>query len=771
MSGTELDFDAEELAMLRQLFRTEAHDALETVTTRVLAGGSTKPSAEALTEMMRVTHTLKGAAGTVGLPAMVDVSHRLESALATVGREAWLPATADRLVEVVDAIRGYLDHVEEPDADARVHAIRAQIDQIVRPNRRPESQPPAFVEALPEPVLEAVADAGLPPEPKAWLRVEPARIDDLMSSAGELLFDRTRIERRVQLLRTLARDLARTRQSLHDTLAESAEAAGVDQSAEPATLAEEAEPDDRPADAESRARPVLRTTRVGAERPGLRAALADADAALAGQAALLSQTTAGLLDELEALRRTIGELQRGLTRIRMESARSLMTHAARTLRGLRRATGVTVELRTAGEETEFDKAVAEHLADPITQLLRNAVAHGVEAPEVRAAQGKPPVATITMRARQDGNSLVLEVGDDGRGIDTAALRKRLVATGQWNGPRAQLASEEDVLEALLDTGVSSRGEADELAGRGVGLGLVQQTVAKLGGEVKVSSIAGKGTTFTLRLPLSTTLALALLFKVDGQVYAIPNVHVVHTPQAGIQVAAQATTAIVGHDVLPVLRLEQLLGHGAANERRPAIVLSFAGKSLVCTVDKIIGAREIIIKPLGPLVAPLTLYAGATISGSGKVQLILDPAQLVRRAYPGAPAVVLGALDDRSSSPTLLAGRVLVVDDSRAIREAMTSMLGSEGWIVDVAEDGGRALQMARQVRYDLVITDLEMPALSGFELIARLHSDERCKATPIVIITSRASPEHRRRARDLGVRALVAKPITRRKLLEALAAR
>jgi CheY-like chemotaxis protein len=173
-------------------------------------------------------------------------------------------------------------------------------------------------------------------------------------------------------------------------------------------------------------------------------------------------------------------------------------------------------------------------------------------------------------------------------------------------------------------------------------------------------------------------------------------------------------------------------------------------------------------PLGTHHSVLTLYAGATISGSGKVQLILDPAQLVRRAYPNAPTA---AIADAASAPMVLAGRALVVDDSRAIREAMTSMLGREGWIVDVAEDGARALQMARQLHYDLVVTDLEMPEVGGFDLIARLRKDERLKATPIVVITSRANPEHRRRARDLGVRALVAKPITRRKLLEALAAR
>jgi chemosensory pili system protein ChpA (sensor histidine kinase/response regulator) len=218
--------------------------------------------------------------------------------------------------------------------------------------------------------------------------------------------------------------------------------------------------------------------------------------------------------------------------------------------------------------------------------------------------------------------------------------------------------------------------------------------------------------------------------------------------------------------LPVLRLEQLLGQAQTTERRPGVVVNFASKTMVCTVDKIVGPREIIIKPLGPLLAPLTLYAAATISGSGKVQLILDPAQLVRRVYPDTADG-----PDPASTPMVLAGRALVVDDSRAIREAMTSMLGREGWIVDVAEDGARALQMARQLKYDLVVTDLEMPELGGFDLIARLRKDERFKTTPMVIITSRANPEHRRRARDLGVRALVAKPITRRKLLEALAAR
>jgi chemotaxis protein histidine kinase CheA len=743
MSDTDLDFDPDELAMLRQLFRTEAHDALETVTTRVLAGGSARPSPDVLTEMMRVTHTLKGAAGTVGLDVMVDLSHRLESAFAALGREPspWTASTADLIVEVTDGLRGYLDQLATDPAAAAPAAVRLreQIERIavvqlrdvervrdsasdlLAPSAGDSLSMPTITDLPPADIPETVIDVPSAelgaPEPKSYLRVEPERVDALMSSAGELLFDRTRIERRVQLLRTLARDLAGTRQRLRDA--------------------------------------------IQREAPG-KTALGEAEGELASQAALLSQTTAALLDEIEALRRTIGELQKGLVRIRMESARNLMMHAARTLRALRRATGVRVELRTLGEDTEFDKAVAEQLVDPMVQLLRNAVAHAVERPEERVARGKPQTATITIRARQDGNLLVLEISDDGRGVDTTALRDRLVATGRWSLARAQLATDADVLDAL-GTGVSVRGDADELAGRGIGLDVVRQTIARLGGEVKVTSSAGKGTTFSLRLPVSTSLAQAMLFKVGGQVYAIPAVHVVETTI----VDANATVATVRGEQVPVLRLETLLAHGSTGERRPGVVVSFAAKTMVCSVDKIVGPREIIIKPLGPLLAPLTLYAAATISGSGKVQLILDPAQLVRRVYPDAPSAVA----DASAGPMVLAGRALVVDDSRAIREAMTSMLGREGWIVDVAEDGARALQMTRQLRYDLVVTDLEMPELSGFDLIARLRMDERFKTTPIVIITSRANPEHRRRARDLGVRALVAKPITRRKLLEALAAR
>jgi chemotaxis protein histidine kinase CheA len=741
-----IDFDADELAMLRQLFRDEAHEALEVITARALAAGSAG-SPDAIAEMMRLTHTLKGAAGTVGMSIVVDLTHRLETALAQIqgGALPWNAAAGDRIVEIADGLRAVIDRLAEGQPEGDNGGIRAAITElsagrvttqtmatidISELNRiSTASAPPPFGE--PEPASDGVPVAATASDSSktvsiagGFLRVEAQRIDELMSSAGELLFDRTRIERRVQALRTLARDVARARQEMRD-----------------------------------------QTSRLPAG--AARDALLAIEDELAHQTTALSQASAALLDEVEALRRTIGDLQRGLTRVRMQTARSLFLHLARAARTVSRAVGARVELKTTGEDTEFDKSVAEQVVDPLIQLLRNAIVHGIEAPGERVLRGKPATGLVTLRARQDGPLLVIELSDDGRGIDPRGLRERFVATGRWTAARAQLASDDDVLHALFDPGVTSRDDADEHAGRGIGLDLVRETIARLGGEVLLSSTPGRGTTFTLRLPLSTAVTQATLFKVGGQVYALPHVHVVET----INVDPGAVSVEVRREELPIVRLEELLATGEARTsggKRAGIVVSYAGRTLVCTVDKVVGPREIVVKPMGPLLAPLSLYAGATISASGKVQLILDTAQLVRRAYPG---VQLAEPDASGPLVAGLSGRALVVDDSRAIREAMTSMLAREGWIVDVAEDGARAWAMASQLRYDLVVTDLEMPALSGFDLIARLRGESRLAQIPVIVITSRASPENRRRARDLGVRALVGKPVTRRKLLEALAMR
>ena len=764
-----VDFDAEELALLRQLFRDEAHDALEQVTLRAQAVSRGEPVGDTVHEMMRVTHTLKGSAGTVGLGEVVELAHKLEGALAAIraGQRPWSPAFADAVVEIADGIRAYVDAFGDA---ARAPAVAARVHELLAPwseTRRPIAPAPLESDESDDrpsrsrsimipgtiPPMDTTSDGvvvaadevdhsvttNLPAvdnstsyDARTLLRVEPERVDELMSAAGELLFDRNRIERRVQLLRTLTRDLGRARQALRDDTGS------------------------------------VRGAATEAARATIELRLRAVEGQIAALTTQLAQTTAALLDETEAMRRNLGELQRGLTRVRMQTARALFAQLARALRAAARTAGAKVELRTRGEDTEFDKAVAERITDPLIQILRNAVVHGIEPPTERVLRGKSATGTIRVHARQEGNLVVIEVGDDGRGVDVKKLRQRFVDSGRWSRARAELASDDDVLHALFDPGVSSRDEADELSGRGIGLDLVRETIARLGGEVRMTSTPGRGTTFTLRLPVSTAVSQAMLFKVHGQVYALPNTQVVDTTF----VDAGASVWPPGPGGAPVVRLEVLLHVPSAGApdpgpaRRPAVVLAYADQRLVCTVDKLVGPREIVVKQLGPLLSPLPLFAGATISGSGKVQLILDPAALVRAAYPDRP-LTLPSTAEHPPEATL-AGRALVVDDSRAIREALTSMLAREGWIVDVAEDGARALALAEQLPYDLIVTDLEMPRMGGFDLIDRLRADPRTRATPVLIVSSRVTPDTRRRAKDLGVKGLIAKPLTRRKLLEVL---
>lgn len=749
--------------MLRSFFRDEAHETLERLASELLRTPRAGPDAEAVRELMRATHTLKGSAGTIGVHDIVEFAHEVEDHLARLrsGKLAWSAPLLDVLVETIDAMRGYVDAMDEDSArDLAAERVR---EQLVLLGRVSPAVPAVLAQ---EPVADGVvtrpyragdstrtvvageasgshapADlSGGYASGQAVLRVDPGRVDRLMDSVGELVFDRTRIERRVQHLRDLSRSLEDTRRRLRDQ--------------------------------------VVQASRSGPQGAELARALGQVEAELAERLTELARASAALLDDADALRQTSAALQDGLTRVRMLKARALFQQLAPPLRTIARGEGKRVRLVTAGEDTEFDKTVAERITDPLIQILRNAVAHGIEPADVRTEAGKDPEGEIRISVRQERGLVVLEVADDGAGIDPATLRQRLIASGRWTRSRAEMATDEDVLRSIFEAGVSTREHADRLAGRGVGLDAVRETIARLGGEVRMTSTPGEGTIFTMRLPVSAAVSQALLFKVHGHVYAIPNVHVIETAYAELDGDRLPSALAVRDERIPLLSLHQVLGGGAVTVRSvPAVVVEFAGRRFAVSCDKIVGPREIVVKQLGPLLAPLPLYAGATISGSGKVQLILDPASLARIAYPGSkssatPSPVPPSASGPAIAPAAAlarAGRALVADDSRAIREAMTQILASAGYIVDVAEDGARAWQMVRELRYELVVTDMEMPELDGLGLIEHIRRDAELQALPVVVITSRGSGDTRARAEQLGIQGFVFKPITRRKILDALA--
>ncbi len=712
-------FDTSEYRALRVLFRDESQEALDAVAALLLRGSAEQMDPAALTEILRATHSLKGTAGTVGLSEFADAAHRFEGVVEKLraGSLPWSPGTRDALVEIIDCLRARAALPEEEGDE--VAALGLQLDDKLSALTDDADSTgcagPAGTPVAPgdEPVSAAYRLARR--DERAVLRVDPSRIDRLMDSVGELVFDRTRIERRVSELRGAVAALGRVRTSLR--------------SAGPSTP----------------------------ER------LDSVQRELDEQFGQLDRLGRELLDDVGALRRTGNALQDGLTDIRMQSSRTLFQRLAPQVRALARAAGKSVRLVTLGGETEFDKSVADQIGDALIHLLRNAVAHGIEAREERAACGKPEEGQITVSARNEGQSVVIDVADDGAGIDPALLRQRLVDSGRWSISHADLADDGEVLRALFDAQLSSRQEADELAGRGIGLDAVRETVAQLGGDLSVSSSPGVGTTFTMRVPLTTAVSNALLFKVGGHVYAIPNVHVLETVEVEPErEGASPGQLAVQSGSVPLVPLHAMLGAPPprAPGRLPAVVIDYASRRLALTCDKIVGPREIVVKSLGPLLSPLPLYVGGTISGSGKVQLILDPAALVRLAYPDEAA----AQAARSRS----AGRVLVADDSRAVREAMALLLERAGYQVDHAGTGLSAWRMLGRARYDALVTDLEMPEMGGVELIERVRADPLLASLPVVIISSRATDAARARARALGVASVLAKPVSSEALLAAL---
>jgi chemotaxis protein histidine kinase CheA len=756
-------FDTEESKTLRSFFRDEAHEHLEKIIASLGELGGAAPGGETLEELLRATHLLKGSAGTVGLTEFASAAHRLEETLARTrsGALEWSGELAEAVVEVIDALLAFVDNVEVPsnaaDLELRAAALErlSGIELTVAPPRPAQSELESDAAADDDDddddnnsggqvvgplatddtasVVFARQSADTRQHQPQILRVDPQRIDRLMDGVGELIFDRTRIERRIAEIELYSENLSHGRRVLRDS---------IEQLADSGELSDD-------------------LVVVASQ-------LSELEADIAAQVSSLRQSTAALVDDAQALRRTTSDLQRGLTGIRMQSVATLFERLAPRVRAMARAEGKRVKLQLIGGETEFDKAVAEQVADALVQLLRNAVAHGIESAAERRAAGKAEIGLITLAARGEGESVAIEITDDGSGLDTPALRRRLVEQGVWSEQRAELESDNEVLRAVFFSGVSSRDTPDLLAGRGVGLGAVRETVARLGGEIRLSSTPRQGTTFTVRLPLTTAVAHALLFKVGGHVYAVPNVNVVETAMVEASGPAIPSFLRIRSASVPLILLHAILGADIPADARtvPAVVIEYLGKRLAITCDKIVGPREIVVKSLGPLLASMPLYAGGTVSGSGKVQLILDPAALVSLAFPRLEVLKAPTHPVRAVVESRRPRRLLLVDDSKTVRESLTRALERAGFVVDVAADGAAAWERLCTSSYDALVTDIEMPELDGFGLIEKVRAE--LAELPTVIISSAATDENRARAAELGVRTVLAKPVNPQAIAEAL---
>jgi chemotaxis protein histidine kinase CheA/ActR/RegA family two-component response regulator len=790
-------------------FGPEALEHLDAMSGALLALEREGASENELDALFRSVHTLKGAAYVVGCNPIGELAHGLEDLLVAVreGRAPLAPAVLEAVLAAIDTFKPMLDPAAAPSLDltAAVAGIRQRVSALIAdapPSVQPlrvepaETAPPVPVRPLlPPPALRPVRPASRQPRVpvgRQTIRVTLERLDGLMDLVGEMVVARSALERRLGDLDRLGDTLFSSRARLGQAVADF-ERRQLDARRPPRPDAEEV--------GEAR---HARPRSVGEQFAELEfdryddfTLLARSVAEIASDIAEVQAEIAGLgrtvREDLSLVHRLTGEIRAGLGRARLVPIGSVYTRFVRQGQEAARAAGKSVRIETSGESVELDASVIEQIVDPLLHLVQNAVVHGLETPDERRARGKPAAGTVSLGASHRGAFVIVEVADDGRGIDADRVRRRAVAQGFVRAEAAAALTDREALELIFCPGFSTAAEVTTTAGRGVGMDVVRANVGRLNGEIDVDTEAGAGTRFTLRLPLTVLVTEALLVRAGAEGLAVPlnAVHVIATlgPEA-LRAGPDGEAALVEGRWLPLMHLDCALGLPVVppSARLPVLALRGGGGLFACAVAQVLHKEEIVVKPLGAFLDGIGPYAGATVSADGRVTLLLDPVRL------GELAMLPAAGPAPASAPPPLAtvtppevgrrgprglsdvrkGRVLLVDDSISVRKFVGHMLEKAGFDVTTATDGADALTRLGECRFDVMVTDLEMPRLNGYELLEDVRRRAATRDLPVVILTTRSGAKHQSLARRLGVSHYVTKPVTEDvfvRLIESLALR
>jgi two-component system chemotaxis sensor kinase CheA len=447
-------------------------------------------------------------------------------------------------------------------------------------------------------------------------------------------------------------------------------------------------------------------------------------------------------EELDMGSRLLGELHDSVIGMRTLPLSSITAPFARSVRDLAAGEGKEVQLQITGADTQLDRVILEGLGEVINHLLRNCIAHGIEAPDEREATGKERRGTIKLRAEQREGMVAIELSDDGRGV------RAEVAAG--TGEDVSLA------DALTAPGFTTTEEVSDVAGRGVGLDAVKKHVEALAGSLEVNSEPGQGMTVTLLLPLTLALQRLLMCERAGQIFGLPltSVREVVTVTDPVSLGGRRALELNG-EAVPLEDLATMLGASAPelDPGAPAMVIATAGRRVAISCDSVIGDQEVVVKGLGPLLASVRGYLGAAILGDGRVAMIVDPNHLLRRP-DSSPAAVrpMAAPEEAPPAPT-----VLVVDDQFTVRELQRSILETAGYRVETARDGREALERIGRSGIDMVLTDIEMPEMTGFELLHEIRADPERGELPVVIVSANGGEDDKRRGAEEGADAYIVK--------------
>ncbi len=698
--------------------------------------------------LARLLHTLKGSARMAGAMGMGELVHsmetRLENALAA---DAVTPQFLDDLDTSFDRANFLLDGLQKRTAGVAE-------EQAELPAAAVTGGGPLVEGAVAAEEIETEAAAA-----RAMLRVRADLVDRLVNQAGELSIARSRIEGEMRTLRGSLLDLTENVIRLRGQLRE-IEIQAESQMQSRMAQAHEVHVEFDPLEFDRFTR-FQEITRMMAEsvndvttvQHALLRNLDHADAALGSQA------------------RQNRELSQALMGVRMVPFNAVTDRLYRVLRLTAKELGKKANLDIRGGQVELDRSVLEKMTGPIEHLLRNAITHGLESVAQRQAAGKPDIGEISLTLSQEGNEVVIDMADDGDGLDFERIRDKAVEQGLLEPDRHP--AEAALTDYIFQPGFSTARELTEIAGRGIGMDVVKSETAQLGGRIEVSSTRGKGAHFRIYLPLTLAVTQALLVRVGGRTYAIPSVmveQVMELKEAAVRRIQTEGAAEWLDNRYPYHYLPCMLGDAEAlpePQRRYSLLLLRAGAQRVAVqVDELRGNQEVVIKNIGPQLARVIGISGATVLGDGEVVLILNPVALAGREIKARSALAAPTAGTPAAArlPT-----VMIVDDSLTVRKITGRLLSREGYHVLAAKDGVDALEQLLDIVPDVMLVDIEMPRMDGFDLTRNVRADARLKNVPIIMITSRTADKHRNYAREIGVNHYLGKPYQEEELLGLIA--
>lgn len=841
----EFEIDEEML----EIFGEEAEELIQNI--RVNLGRLEKNTndREALLEVRRNAHTLKGSAGIVGLKDLSKVAHRVEdlldylaeneiagndkifelllvstdcfTALAANETSAQLTKKIELLYQDFDSLmlmlkgkEGETQRQEDREknelsvienlptlsafangaitSESKISDFNSEIIEEQKTNNKEqinEVQQSNFADQKTNPQAEISA-------PKSVVRVSLEKLDDLVKIMSGLVVSRSVFERRLEEFEQQINELHNsTRRLNHSTtkLETDFEADMLEVGSQQPTLSgfrssvfslqnsklksQISNPKSFDSLELDRYTEFHQTMRVLVETTGDTSAIN----------AELDNLKGNLENLFENQRHLIEEMHNKLLRLRMVSFGSLTVRLQRTVRVTADEEGKTAELTIEGGNLEVDTQILDALIEPLLHLLRNAVAHGIESPETRRLLGKSETGQIIVGVHDEGTHFILTVTDDGRGLSADTLKENAIQKGFISQTEAFQMSEQEAFGLIFLAGLTTAGEISQVSGRGVGMNIVKAAVTRQQGTISIESEPHKGTTFTIRLPMSLAVTRSLLVKTNEQIFALPLRFVTQMTEisgAELEKAESLKMIRFGEAEYTFLSLGEILdlpfSRSSNTDKNPLLLIEISDKLYALSVDEIIKPEEIVIKPLGSFLQNLAEYLGATILGDGSVVPVLDliyllkaagsPSSIVVRHSPVRETIESSSNQNKGQRTKDKGLNILIVDDSPSVRHLTSNIIKNANWMPIVAKDGLEALDILQDLRElpDVILTDVEMPRMNGYELLASLKNQENLRAIPVVMITSRANEKHRQKAVDLGVSEYLTKPFDDAKLIEII---